>query len=128
MSQTTLLAMDGMSAQWQRERAETQLTLGKLIAALEAMPDGAEVANLRDPDSYRGYYSDLYFERGEGLRPAAELLADCKAAMGQVFTGYKGGDYVMGALTPLWIATYGCCGQKLMAVHPGGDVETAEDD
>lgn len=120
--------MDGMSAQWQRERAETQLTLGKLIEVLEAMPSDTQVANLCDPDSYRGYYSDLYFKRQDGTRPAIELLADCKAAMGKVFTGYKGGDYVMGALTPLWIATYGCCGQKLMAVHPGGDVETAEDD
>lgn len=120
--------INGMSAQLQRERAETQLTLGKLIAALEAMLEGADVANLHSADSYRGYYSDLYFERGEGTRPAAELLADCKAAMGQVFEGYKGGDFVMGALTPLWIATYGCCGEKLMAVHPGGDVETAEDD
>jgi hypothetical protein len=59
---------------------------------------------------------------------AAELLAECEAAMGQVFTGYKGGDYVMGALTPLWVATYGCCGQKLMAVHAGGELETAEDE
>jgi hypothetical protein len=120
--------INGMSAQWQRERAETQLTLGKLIDALESMPADAQVANLRDPDSYRGYYSDLYFERQEGTRPASELLADCKAAMGQVFTGYKGGDYVMGALTPLWIATYGCCGQKLMAVRADGELETAEDD
>lgn len=118
--------IDGMSAQWQRERAETQMTLGSLIAALEAMPPDAPVANLRDPDSYRGYYSDLYFEQQEGTRPASELLADCKAAMGQVFEGYKGGDYVMGALTPLWIATYGCCGKKLMAVRPDGCIETAE--
>ena len=108
--------MDGLSAQWQRERAETQLTLGALIAALEAMPADAQVANLREPDSYRGYYSDLYFERQDGTRPASELLADCKAAMGQVFTGYKGGDYVMGAMTPLCIATYGCGGPKLMAL------------
>jgi hypothetical protein len=120
--------VDGMSAQWQRERAATQLTLGALIAALEKMPADAQVANLRDPDSYRGYYSDLYFERHDGTRPAAELLAECKAAMGQVFTGYKGGDFVMGALTPLWVATYGCCGPKLMAAHAGGEVETAEDE
>lgn len=119
--------VDGMSANWQRERAETQLTLGKLIKALEAMPEGTKVANLRNPDSYRGYYSDLYFERHDGERFASELLADCKSAMGQVFYGYKGGKYVMGALTPLWIATYGCCGQKLMAVHSGGEIETAED-
>jgi len=120
--------MNGMSAQWQRERAATQLTLGALIATLEQMPADAQVANLRDPGSYRGYYEDLYFERHDGTRPAAELLAECKAAMGQVFTGYKGGDFVMGALTPLWVATYGCCGPKLMAAHAGGEVETAEDE
>lgn len=38
--------VDGMSARHQRERAEAQMTLGKLIAALEAMPSDAQVANL----------------------------------------------------------------------------------
>ena len=130
MKNTDIQALvDGMGAQWQRERAATQLTLGALIAALEAMPADSTVANLRDPASYRGYYSDLYFEQGEGTRQAKDLLAECKAAMGQVFTGYKGGDYVMGALTPLWISTYGhSSGTKLMAVHAGGEVETAQDD
>lgn len=120
--------INGMSAQWQRERAETQMTLGKLIATLEAMPEGVEVANLKSAHSYRGYYSDLAFERDEGTRPAAALLAECKAAMGKVFCGCKGGDFVMGELTPVWLASYGCCGPKLMALHPGGEVETAEDD
>lgn len=130
MKNTDMQALvDGLGARWQRERAETQLTLGKLIAALEAMPADGTVANLHSPDSYRGYYSDLYFEQGEGTRPAADLLVECKAAMGQVFTGYKGGDYVMGALTPLWISTYGhSSGTKIMAVHAGGEVETAQDD
>ncbi len=116
--------LDGMSAQWQRERAETQMTLGKLISALEAMPEGAEVANLNNPHSYRGYYSDLAFEQDEGTRPAADLLSECKAAMGQVFEGYKGGEYVMWALTPVWIARYGCSGQKLMELHVVGDIGT----
>lgn len=120
--------MDGLSAQWQRERAETQMTLGKLISALEAMPEGAEVANLNSAHSYRGYYSDLALEQGEGTRRAADLLAECKTAMRQVFCGYKGGDYVMGALTPVWVANYGCCGQKLMALHVGGETEVSEDD
>jgi hypothetical protein len=117
--------VDGLSQQWQRERSETQMTLGALITALEAMPKDAEVANLCNPDSYRGFYCDLYFEKQEGTRPAVDLLADCKAAMGKVFTGYKGGDYVMGAPTPLWIAEYGDCGDRLMAVHAGGEIETA---
>lgn len=120
--------IDGMSAQWQRERAETQMTLGELINALEAMPEGAEVVNLRDAHSYRGYYSDFALELHEGTRPATDLLTECKAAMGQVFCGYKGGDFVMGALTPVWIASYGSYGEKLMNLHIGGAVETAEDD
>lgn len=118
---------DGLSTQWQRERAETQMTLGKMIAALKTMPKDAEVANLGGAHSYRGYYSDLAFERSQGTRPAADLLAECEAAMGRVFTGYKGGDYVMGALTPVWVADYGDCGLKLIALHDGGEIETAEE-
>jgi hypothetical protein len=120
--------VDGVSMQWQRERAETQMTLGKLIAELESMAPTDMVANLINAHSYRGYYSDLAFERGEGMREVCGLLADCKDAMGQVFEGYKGGDFVMGALTPLWIANYGRGGQKLMALRVGGEVETAEDE
>jgi len=120
--------IDGLNAQWQRERAETQMTLGKLIADLEAMPKGACVANLKSAHSYRGYYSDLAFEKGEGQRPAAELLAECKAAMGKVFEGYKGGNYVMGALTPVWVASYGRAGHKLISLHASGEIETAGDD
>jgi hypothetical protein len=121
--------VDGMNAAWQKERSESeQMTLGELIAALEAMPEGAMVANLYGGDSYRGYYVDFAFARGEGTRPAADLLAECKAAMGQVFEGYKGGDYVMGATTPVWVADYGDTGPKLMAIHAGGEIETAEDD
>ena len=116
--------MDGMSAQWQRERAETQMTLGKLIEALEAMPPDYEVANLVEAHSYRGYYSDIAFERRPGTRRAADLLAECVAAMGQVFVGYKGGDYVMGALTPVWVSSYGCCGDKLIELCAGGAIAT----
>jgi len=120
--------VDGINANKQSERATTQLTLGALIAALEMMPANAQVANLRRPNSYRGYYSDLYFERHDGTRTATELLTECKGAMGQVFLGYKGGEFVMNALTPLWIASYGCCGLKLMVVHAGGELETSEDE
>lgn len=120
--------VDGMNAKFQRERAETQLTLGKLIAALEAMPNTVLVANLRGAHSYRGYYSDLAFERSDGTRPAPDLLHECRAAMGRVFEGYKGGDFIMGELTPLWIAEYGRTGDKLISVQSGGHIETRADD
>ena len=119
--------INGLSQEWQRERAKTQLTLGRLITTLEAMPREAQVANLRDPGSYRGYYQDLYFEQQFGTRPASELLADCKEVMGKAFIGYKGGEFVMGELTPLWVATYGCCGERLLAVQVEGQIQTAPD-
>ncbi len=120
--------IEGLNAQWQRERAKTQMTLGRLIDALEKMPGDAEVANLSHAHSYRGYYDDLAFEQGEGTRPATDLLADCKSAMGKAFEGYKGGRYVMGELTPVWIADYGCCGVKLIALRAGGDIDVDYDD
>lgn len=121
--------VDGMSQQWQKERAETQLTLGKLIDALKAMPPGAQVANLHKPHSYRGYYDDLAFEIGEATRSAKDLLAECQAAMGEVFIGYKGGEFVMGRNTPLWVASYSRTGKKLMSVAEGGEyVADGEDD
>lgn len=120
--------MDGWSADMQRQRAKTQMTLGKLIAALEAMPGNAEVANLRRAHSYRGYYDDLAFERDAGTRPAVDLLTECRAAMGRLFCGYKGGDFLMGEWTPVWIAEYGCSGLKLMSLDADGNVKTAVDD
>jgi len=48
--------------------------------------------------------------------------------MGQVFNGYKGGDFVMGALTPVWIASYGRLGRKIIALSDDGKLETSEDE
>jgi hypothetical protein len=121
--------IDGLGAQWQRERAATQMTIGKLIEALKAMPVGAQVSNLRFPHSYRGYYSDLAFELESGTRSVGDLLGDCTDAMGKVFIGYKGGDFVMGALTPVWVANYGSCGERLMSFDESGQaITTPEDD
>ena len=120
--------IDGMNAQFQKERATTQMTLGKLIAALEAMPADTDVAGLEGAHSYRGYYCDLAFEPTAKPVKAAELLAECKAAMGKVFEGYKGGEFVMGDRTPVWIAEYGHGGLKLVALNPDGTIETADDE
>lgn len=116
------LIMKGLSEQWAEERSRTQLTLGQLIARLAELPPDSPVTNLQNPHSYRGYYRDLAFEQVSGTRPAGELLAECRAAMGQVFQGYKGGDFAMTALTPLWVAHYGDCGLRIMSMTPEGSV------
>lgn len=109
--------MDGMSAQWQRERADTQMTLGALIALLDTLPASDVVVGLGSLMSYRGYYCDLAFEPNDVPRPVADLLKECRDAMGREFTGYKGGEFLMGERTPLWVAGYGESGApRLMGV------------
>lgn len=121
MNENMLQAMiNGMSAQWQRERADTQMTLGKLIAKLETLPSETLIDGVAEPHSYRGYYSDLAFERSADKIKAADLLALCRSAMGKVFEGYKGGEFVMGEKTSLWIAFYGFCGDKILDLDESG--------
>jgi hypothetical protein len=105
-----------------RDRSRTQLTLGKLIEYLEAMPAESQVANLQAPHSYHGIFADLAFEQEPGTRPAAELLALCKEILGRDFHN-RGGEYEMWEDAPLWIAERGRTGVKLKAIAPGGGIE-----
>lgn len=120
--------MDEMSAQWRRDRAESQMTLGKLIERLESMSPDATVKGFENPHSYRGYYTDLAFESSPDTVTVAKALEICRACMGEEFQGYKGGDYQMGRNTPVWLADYGCCGLKIMGIRDDGTLETAEDE
>lgn len=114
--------VDGWSQRWQQERAASQMTLGELIETLERLPLGDDISGFGLPHSYRGYYRDLAFEPDDEIQAVADLLATCKTeCMGRTFTGYKGGDFVMGERTPLWIAPYGSCGDRLMALDIDGD-------
>lgn len=119
---------EGMSAQWQNERAASQMTLGKLIDTLAAMPPETEIQGFGEPHSYRGYYTDLAFENARGKNTAGNLLKIAKECMGEVFTGYKGGSYMMGRNTPVWISYHGQCGVKLMGIRPDGTLETGDDE
>ena len=120
--------LDGMSAQWQRKRAETQMTLGKIIATLEALPGDRLIDGICSPHSYRGYYIDLAFEPSAAKITAADALRMCRSVMGQVLEGYKGGDFVMGALTPVWLAKYGRTGKKIIGITQDGSFQTVEDE
>lgn len=128
MSDESMQALvDSMSAQWQRERAKTQMTLGDMIVMLEALPQDTEIKGLGELNSYRGHYCDLAFEPSAESETAASLLTRCTGAIGKVFYGYKGGEYMMGSLTPLWLANYGCCGDKIVAITLVGTIQTRPD-
>ena len=128
MNSTSIQAfVDGLSAQWQRERAGSQMTLGKLIDRLSTLPADKPINELKNPHSYRGYYCDLAFETGVNKIPVAEALALCRSAMGEVLEGYKGGDFQMGRNTPVWLANYGCTGQKLLGLNEDGSLRLGND-
>ena len=102
--------------------------------------------------SYRGYYSDLAIELDSymdnpGYDPSltyswdeprsykairmpqnhvttvGPLLKNLSDAVGQTFEGYKGGDYRMSRLTPMWVSNYGdAAGLMVTGVEMVGSV------
>ena len=119
--------VDSMNETSRLTRAQYQLTLGGLIERLENVDGAASVSFGNgiapgNPESYRGYYSDLAFEPSSDPVSAADLLAICRGALGQTFEGYKGGDFVMSDDTPLWLSDYGIAsGIAIMDVIDNGD-------
>lgn len=107
--------MDAMSASWRNERSKYQMTLGQLVEELEQLAPDTPImlsdGNGESPGramSYRGYYSDLSFEPSEKPITAKAFATEARRALGNSFEGYKGGEYIMGTDTPLWISEYGC--------------------
>lgn len=107
----------------QVERAEAmktspQLILGELILKLETFNvDMAVVFDVNNYhptsiDSWRGSYCELALGYGDAEKAPMLSVFLCllKGTVGQVLTGYKGGDYLMGKITPVWVANYSECG------------------
>lgn len=87
--------------------------LSELIAALESVPADTKVPLGFDrPHSYRGDYAELAFRPALNTTAGAMLTA-AKSALGQTFTGYKGGEYKMDTYSSCWFAEWGCCGETL---------------
>lgn len=124
--------MNAVSAETRRIRSQYHLTLGEAIEALEKLPGDAPVVFDigKSPallDSYRGYYDDLAFSVDNGNPPTVDgVLALCRRALDATFGGYKGGDFVMTAETPLWVAEYGeASGIAVIGITPlpGGSIQ-----
>lgn len=108
--------INAVSEQGKRDRSNYHLTLGDLIKVLEENPNCT--IEIGKPHSYRGYYSDLSFERVAPIK-ASELLKEIKDnILDKELTGYKGGEYLMSEDVPCWVAPYGCCGEALMGATP----------
>lgn len=114
-------------------KSSPQLSLGEFIKELESLDlkyDDEEFKNVEFDfgtavptflDSWRGSYRELalgykmsgYDNNGEHFAntKADKLLEHLKSAVGKVYEGYKGGEYVMDEDTPVWVANYGNGGE-----------------
>ena len=112
-----------MDAETFRRSSEMgQITLGALIDALALAPPDAVVETekghaLGSPHSYRGYYDQIAFQVERGPVTAGALLEVAKSAIGQVFEGYKGGDYPAHRGRLLNVANYGTTGVPIVGIE-----------
>ncbi len=116
----------------ERMNSSIQLTLGKLIAEIESagVKNGKGEAKGVCFDfgsaiptvlaSWRGSYAELALgyrltrydaadqDKGRfGDCFADKLLEELKGAIGKTYEGWKGGDFVMDADTPVWVSNQG---------------------
>jgi len=94
------------------------MNLGELIDRLKQSPplndvriSGMYRGTPNRVTSYRGYYEDLGIvpDRREDVQPlnVSGVIRLLEFAIGQEFTGYKGGEFVMSRSTRVWVSEYG---------------------
>jgi len=119
--------LESMMSGMRQMRVEYHLTSGEAIEQLRKLQpthrvtfDYDEDVSPGDVDSYRGYYEDLAVEPTESPVQVSTFLSVLEAALGETFTGYKGGDFVMDKDTPLWVAKWGDVGRAVTGLHLEG--------
>ena len=117
------LLTSALDAQRSKEFANSdQLSLGEIISKCEALtpkftnpPEVIfEFEHMYPTDlkSWRGLYSELALGfNHDGIPPILDqFIETLKSAIGETFTGYKGGNFTMSEKTPVWVANYGDSG------------------
>ena len=63
----------------------------------------------------RGNWGEEYKFKSIGKEKptVADWIDVLKEAIGKIFVGYKGGDFIMSKNTPVWLAEYGYCNFKM---------------
>ena len=98
-------------------RKEYHICLGDLLDRLRQADPEAPIY-LDHPHSYRGYYTDLALEPTARPIHVWELINQLSDVIDTELTGYKGGEFLMEADTPVWIASYGNTGLALIDFDP----------
>lgn len=112
--------IDGFAESDRYARSRYHVTLGEMLSAVGQAGDGLVVFRTEDGRewgagdaiSYRGYYSDLAIEPESGATPTGDLMLTLMAVQDTELEGYKGGQYLMGSDTPVWLDGYGQCNSR----------------
>ena len=92
------------------DKAPAQLDVwAKPPHRMDGWPIGTRPGQRALFQSYRGYYEDLAICRADDDQPvkASVLYQAAKDALGQMFMGYKGGQYTAEDDTLLWVGEWG---------------------
>ena len=68
------------------------------------------------PHCDRGSYCDLAFDPVSEAT-IGDMLDHARSAMGETYTGWKGGDYTMDKWTDVLIGIHGECGESITTTH-----------
>lgn len=83
------------------------ITLGSFIKLLESVDQKKVISrSLGNLHSFRGHPQHLAIS-SVSARTVQDMLDEARKAVGQEFTGYKEGEYVMGLHTEIHFAFYG---------------------
>lgn len=101
------------------------MTIADVLEWCDAQDPSEEIKGIGEHvHSYRGYYEHISIDPDEGNTHTVASLAEMlRANLGETFTGYKGGAYVMTPDRLLFLAEYGTTGPQLVGfeLHPSGD-------
>lgn len=116
------------SARQARLKNSDQITLGELIEKIEPIVKNQKrIVEKYSSEAYvcfdfpsvvptgigswRGSYDELSLDfdmqKDAETMPVTKFFNLLKGAMGNSFTGYKGGEYTMDKNTPIWVDNYG---------------------
>ena len=91
-------------------------TLGDLINWLgQQDPNLIVLDGFGSPHSDRGSYDELAFTPLPSAR-IGDMLKYAESAVGDTFTGWKGGEYTMDLGTPVYLGEYGDCGEAITPI------------
>lgn len=112
------------------ERWKSQLTLGGLVADLKAMDPRAHFPlSLYNPHSYAGYHDEIAFEVGSDTHARVDtLLRLAEHYLQGLVLSCSGKQHATGPNTPVWLATRGHRGLKIMGRNPNNNQYMLETD